>query len=299
LICLVLLATSGGAFAADKLRALVLTGETDLPYHDWRLTTPFLRSLLVNSGRFDVKVEEEVRGITAATLAGYDVLVLNYNGPRWGTTAERAVEDFLRSGKGMIAVHDVSYGPFYGQELRPGKRQMAGEPWLAYADMMGMSWKLANIGHSKRHVFTVKWVDRDHPVSRGLDARFVADDELYHKMHYKPNVHVLASAYSDPKVGGTGNEEPMIWTVPFGTGRVVHITLGHDLLAMSQSGFVEAFARGTEWAGRGAVTLQPGIASALKARDGLCDREIAFIGRCIGAESHGARAISTAASPRI
>lgn len=262
-ICLVLLATTGAAVSAEKIRVLVLTGETDLPYHDWSVTTPFLRSVLANSGRFDVKVEEEVRGITATTLVGYDVVVLNYNGPRWGETAERAVEDFLRSGKGMIAIHCVSYGPFYGQELRPGKRRMAGEPWSAYADMMGVTWKLENIGHSKRHVFPVKWVDRDHPISRGLDETFVANDELYHKMDYRQNVHVLASAYSDPKFGGTGKEEAMIWTVSFGNGRIVHITLGHDRLAMSQPGFVEAFARGTEWAASGAVTLQPGIASAL------------------------------------
>ncbi|MCL4401250.1 MAG: ThuA domain-containing protein, partial [Acidobacteria bacterium] len=116
-------------------------------------------------------------------------------------------------------------------------------------------WKLENVGHAVRHVFSVKWVDRDHPISRGLDPSFLANDELYHKMDFKPNVHVLATAYDDPKRGGTGKEEPIVWTVPFGSGRVVHTSLGHDLSAMVQPGFLAVLARGTEWAATGRVTL--------------------------------------------
>jgi type 1 glutamine amidotransferase len=82
----------------------------------------------------------------------------------------------------------------------------------------------------------------------------VANDELYHKIDLKPNAHVLATALDVPKdQGGTGKEEPVIWTVPYGQGRVVMMVLGHDLLAMSQPGFMDAFARGTEWAATGNV----------------------------------------------
>jgi type 1 glutamine amidotransferase len=124
--------------------------------------------------------------------------------------------------------------------------------------MMGMTWKLENIGHSERHVFAVRWTDRDHPISRDLPPVFTANDELYHKMDYKPGVNVLAVAYSDPKRRGTGKEEPIVWTVRFGRGRVLHTSLGHDLLAMSQPGFIQVLTRGTEWAATNSVTLLPG-----------------------------------------
>ncbi len=261
-LVVLLLAAASCAPAAERLRALILTGETDLPYHDWRESTPFVRQMLENTGRFEVKVAEEVRGLTPATLAGFDVLVLNYNGPRWGEPAERAIEEFVRAGKGMIAIHGVSYGTFYGQvfEKRWTKPPGSGAGWAAYADMMGVTWKPENIGHSARHVFEVKWTDREHPIARGLPPAFLANDELYHKMDHKPNVHVIATAYSDPKKGGTGKNEPIVWTVPFGKGRVVHITLGHDLSAMVQPGFAAVFARGTEWAASSAVTLPVEIA---------------------------------------
>jgi hypothetical protein len=106
----------GAAEETSRLRVLFLTGESDYPNHYWRVTTPFLRSLLQRTGRFDVKVAEEVRGLDDRSLAPYDVLVLNYNGPRWGETTESAVEAFVRNGKGMVAVHGVSYGTFFGME---------------------------------------------------------------------------------------------------------------------------------------------------------------------------------------
>lgn len=239
--------------APQRFRALILTGSSDLPYHDWRVTTPHLRGLLEKTGRFEVTVSEQVAGLGARDLAGYDALVLNYNGPRWGEQTERAVEDFVRAGKGMVAVHGVSYGVFFGQEFqeRRWRRSSRGDPgWRAYAEMLGATWEPENIGHGKRHVFTVRWVDREHLVSQGLEETFLADDELYHRMDLRPNARVLAAAFSDPATGGTGRGEPVIWAVPFGQGRVIHITLGHDVAAMSRPGFVTALVRAAEWVGK-------------------------------------------------
>ena len=58
----------------------------------------------------------------------------------------------------------------------------------------------------------------------------------------------------------------MVWTVPYGQGRVVMITLGHDLLAMTQPGFNELFTRASEWAATGAVL--PAAPAAPEGRGG-------------------------------
>jgi len=92
-------------FKEGAIRVLILTGQNN---HDWRATTPVLRTMLINTGRFDVRVNEEPTGLTSATLAPYDVIILNYNGPRWGRTAEKALEDFVRSGKGLVSVHGAN-----------------------------------------------------------------------------------------------------------------------------------------------------------------------------------------------
>jgi uncharacterized protein len=256
LSCVLGVLSTGELKPADKIRVLVLTGHSDWS-HPWEGTAPFMQGVLMNTGRFDVKLEEEVVGITTATLANYDVLLDYYYGSRWGAETERAVEDFIRSGKGMIGVHGIAYGPFFGQAggSPTEPRRLEGAPWPAFSDMLGMTWKLENIGHARRHVFAVQWVDPEHPICRGLPPTFVANDELYHKIDLKPNAHVIATAFDDPKnPGGTGKTEPVIWTVPFGQGRVVMMVLGHDLLAMSQPGFMDALIRGTEWSATGNVT---------------------------------------------
>src|SRR5215472_14369353 len=84
---------------------------------------------------------------------------------------------------------------------------------------------------------------------------FTVSDELYHNHRMSPDVHVLATAYDDPKNGGTGKDEPMIWTVGYGEGRVLYTALGHDVAAMQEPGFMSTFVRGTEWAATSAVTL--------------------------------------------
>ncbi len=260
--CVIAAVACAWAQSGAKVKVLFLTGEIDAQYHDWRASTEYLRGMLERSGRFEVKVVEQPAGIGAATLKPFDVLVLNYNGPRWGVQTERAVEEFVRGGKGLVSFHGVTYGPFYGQVFDGKWKAGPDGGWSNYAALIGARWAPENIGHGRRHVFEVVWKDRTHPIAQGLPQSFTANDELYHRIDLLPETQVLATASSDAATGGTGKDEPMIWTARFGSGRTMHITLGHDLSAISQSGFVAAFSRGVEWAATGAVGRPAGTAEA-------------------------------------
>jgi len=236
-------------FKPGLIRALVLSGRNN---HDWRTTTPELRKMLEETGKFDVRVNEEPSGMTAETLAAYQVLVLDYNGPRWGDSAERAVAAFVRGGKGMLVVHGASWA-FNGLDVLGDRHVHKGifePPWAEYAAMIGGVWSMdaPPTGHGKRHVFSVRVVNREHRITRGLGETLEADDELYHNMRMRPEAAVLATAFDDPAMGGTGKEEPVLWTVAYGRGRVVHTTLGHDVAAMRKAAFAEPVRRGAEWA---------------------------------------------------
>jgi type 1 glutamine amidotransferase len=255
---LLALALAAAALQAAPLRTLILSGQNN---HNWRATTPYMHDLLTASGRFDVRLEEEPAGITAATLANYDLLVVDYQGPRWGAVAERAVTDFVKSGKGLVVVHGSSYA-FSGLDiLAPGhvKTGRTEPPWLEWAEMVGGTWagNPPAAFHAPRHMFQVKLTEPVHPILRRLDGGFQTLDELYHGMRFLPGAHAIATAYDDPAIGGSGKDEPILVTVNYGRGRVFYTALGHEVPAMQEAGFVITFVRGAEWAATGEVTIPP------------------------------------------
>ena len=80
-------------------------------------------------------------------------------------------------------------------------------------------------------------------------------DELYDMLRGPAvNMHVLATAYADKAKGGTGRHEPMMFTVRFGEGRVLHTPMGHAEYSQECVGFIVTLQRGAEWAATGKVT---------------------------------------------
>lgn len=247
-------------FKPGRVPALILSGSNN---HDWRRTTPFLRQVLEHSGRFDVRVVEEPAGLTATTFAPYQVVILNDQGPRLGKQTEAALAGFVRKGKGLVVVHGASYGfstlgVLGDGDVSTGIREA---PWEEFPALVGGVWSEVSprAAHGVRHTFTVRFTQPEHPIAAGMPASFLATDELYHGLRIHPSAKVLAKAFSASETGGTGQDEPVLWIVEYGGGRVFHTTLGHDLKALVEPGFVATFARGTEWAATGAVTLPPNL----------------------------------------
>jgi type 1 glutamine amidotransferase len=236
----------------NKVQVLVLTGQN---VHDWRGTTPVLKQVLEATGRFEIRVIEEVRGIGPETLAPYQVLLVNYYNrgaqDRWGERAQSAVEEFVKAGKGLVIYH-LSLGAFDG--------------WTEFEKMSGGTWRTNNGHHSARHDFTVDIKDTEHPITHGLEALPVKADELYANLRWQPEgaFHVLATAYDDHALyngrarqptPGAGIHQPILWTTSYGQGRVFVTTMGHGPDEARGQAFGVTLARGAEWAATGKVTL--------------------------------------------
>ena len=246
------------ATAPAKIAVLIVTGQNG---HNWRGTTPLLRKILEDTNKFDVRVTEEFRGAGPETLAPYDLVVLNYferGRPelKWGERANAAFLDFVRSGKGVVVYH-FSMAAFDG--------------WTDYEKLSAANWRPNNGHHSAPHNFVVDIKDQEHPITKGLKLSFPQqNDELYANLRWQPagSYHVLATAYDDhalyqasrtdsrapQPLEGAGANEPMLWTVDYGKGRVFVTALGHDVEQVQTPAFTTTFARGAEWAATGKVT---------------------------------------------
>ena len=96
--------------------------------------------------------------------------------------------------------------------------------------------------------FEVKVIDKENPITKGLD-NFQTDDELYAKLQGTGEIHELVEADSD----WSKKTEPLLFTLPYGQGRVVHNAFGHDRKALMNPSVQKIITRGAEWAASGQV----------------------------------------------
>lgn len=258
------------------VKLLIITGENSYE-HDWTGVNTALRNAFLDSGRFDVRIIEDFSTATAETLEPYDVVLINYLGrwnyidrdeKRWGPVAEQALFDFVENGGGVVIFH-ASFN--MGSPSWPEFERLAGGTMRPF--------------HGSRkappNAFMVHVVDREHPVTEGMREYYWAlMEDMYTNLYWHPDakITVLATAYEDagmyepakagPKyppekytpeklaaMEGMNAENPVVWTVEFGAGRVFCITMGHGPAALDFDGTRGLVVRGAEWAATGDVTI--------------------------------------------
>lgn len=231
---------------ADPIDVLLVTGANN---HDWEWTHASLEAMLEEGGRFAVEVTTSPAETLARreALQRFDVFVLDYNGPRWGEVAEANFLDAVRGGTGVVVVHAAN-NAFRG--------------WKEFEELVCLSWKPGHTGHGRFHEFSVRFEDRDHPITRTLPDFTAHPDELYHRLEHmhEAGFRVLGDALSTEASGGTGEREPMALVRDFGAGRVFHTPLGHvwrdrpeTRASHEDPQFRNLIRRGTEWVATGEV----------------------------------------------
>ena len=201
-------------------------------------------------------------------FADYDVVVTNFgwNAAPWPASTNKALEDYVNGGGGLVVVHaaDNSFGDWDEYNKMIGLGGWGGRtekhgPYVYYNDAGELirDTTAGNGGaHGPQHEFLVQVRDQSHPITQGMPTEWLhAQDELYDRLRGPAeNMKVLATAYSSDEYKGTSRHEPMIITIDYGQGRVFHTPMGHADYSFECVGFIVSFNRGTEWAATGKVT---------------------------------------------
>ncbi len=169
----------------------------------------------------------------AAKLASFDLIVPVITMSSLSTEQERGLLDAVKQGIGIGGWHGGMGDSFRNN---PDYQYMVGGQWVAHP---------GNIID-----YQVDISVPDHPITDGI-APFNMHSEQYY-MHVDPMNSVLATTtfgdQHDSWIGGV--VMPVVWTKPFGKGRVFYCSLGHQASDFDVLEAREIVRRGLLWAAK-------------------------------------------------
>ncbi|WP_461129525.1 PVC-type heme-binding CxxCH protein [Spirosoma aerophilum] len=191
---------------------------------------PQLMAALGSKG-INITYTDKLEDLNAENLNKYDGLLIFANWDSIGKPQEKALLDYVSSGKGLIPVHCASYCFRNSSE---------------YVDKVvgGQFWR------HKMDTIQTHFTQPNNPIVAGLPS-FKAFDETYLHSHLQADNNVLAvrDIKADQAADKPGvKEEPYTWTRQYGKGRVFYTAYGHDERTWSQPGFQQLLERGILWA---------------------------------------------------
>jgi putative membrane-bound dehydrogenase-like protein len=155
------------------------------------------------------------------TLARYDGLIIYANYSHISPEQEKALLDYVASGKGLVALHCASYCFLNSPR---------------YIALVGAQFRSHGSG-----VFRPVVVEPNHPIMRNYDS-FSSWDETYIHTKHNHEGRTVLEVRSDGEV-----KEPWTWVRQHGRGRVFYTAWGHDQRTWSHPGFHNLLERGIRW----------------------------------------------------
>ncbi|MEM0970156.1 MAG: ThuA domain-containing protein, partial [Verrucomicrobiota bacterium] len=179
---------------ADKIRVLIADGPQKA--HNHEETTPVLTQILEKVPLFEVDHSRSSKescedGSYQPDFHAYDVIVINegFGAADWPEATQRAFEDYMAKGGGMVSVHAanncwpnwVEYNKMTGVGGWGGRNEESG-PYLYLNDkgeVIRDDSKGKGGAHGPQHEFEIVVRDTEHPIMKGLPSSFPhGPDEL-------------------------------------------------------------------------------------------------------------------------
>ncbi len=248
----------------QKIKVLLITGNL-MPMHDYRRVNDVLRVSLEATGCFTVRITEEAHGITAGTLAPYDMVLMNYDGLEEGVrrggngrsipaaggargtgvsgpfrplgdTTANALSDFVSAGHGIFFFHTACCG-------EP-------EQWPdSYNEMLGSRYGVREIKPYREPGYRViTHHESGHPVTEGVAPDWrIADDDFLNNVTLSEGSTLIASIH-DPV---NNYDAPVMWCKHYGAGRSFACALGHQEDTIRRLDFCRLLIHACDWCATG------------------------------------------------
>lgn len=234
-------ASAQSVYGKRQVTALALTGDR---YHNIDYVRTALGKTLVRDLGISIDFTDELSLLTAPTLKQYKLLIMLRDGMIWPGGYEgaggrgavvsdppiikfdqtpvywmtveqgKAVKEFVQNGGGALFYHNVTYISPQNQEFR---------------DVLGAVTR----EHPPLRPFKVKIVNKEHPITRGVNDFVVTDEQHFVKYEKDPKYILMESVNEDGLTWrDAGTSSVAGWAYDYGKGRVCYLAPGHVITAL-------------------------------------------------------------------
>jgi len=141
----------------------------------------------------------------------------------------KAIREFVQAGNGLYAYHNSSNVSLFSKNFR---------------EVMGGAY----LGHPALRPFQVKVVNREHPITQGVQDFMVNDEQHYVTYDKESKYVILRSENIDGlNYGSHGATAIGGWAYDYGKGRVVFTAVGHTIHALWQPEYFKIQKNAVRW----------------------------------------------------
>jgi type 1 glutamine amidotransferase len=234
-------ASAQSIYGKRQVTALTLTGDR---YHNIDYVRTALGKTLVKDLGISIDFTDELSLLTAPNLKPYKLLIMLRDGMVWPggyegqggrgaivseppiskfdqtpvywITAEqgKAVKEFVQNGGAALFYHNVTYISPHNEDFR---------------DVLGAVTR----EHPPLRPFKVKIVNKEHPITRGVNDFMVTDEQHFVKYEKDPKYVLMESVNEDGLTWrDAGASSVAGWAYDYGKGRVCYLAPGHVITAL-------------------------------------------------------------------
>ena len=141
----------------------------------------------------------------------------------------RAVKEFVAGGGAALFMHNVTNVALYNDDFR---------------EVLGAAYQ----GHPPIRPFRVRILNRDHPITRGVNDFTVTDEQHYMEYQLDPRYLLMESVNEDGLTyRDLGATAAAGWAYEHGQGRVCYFSPGHLITAMWNPEYVKLQHNAVRW----------------------------------------------------
>ncbi len=231
------------AISAEQFKVLVFTKTTGWHHESILDAVSAVRSLS-EKHHFEMEWHEDASRINDDNLQQFDaIMFLSTSGDILNDDQKRAMEKFIRSGKGFIGVHSASDTEYDWEWYT----QLVGRMFEIHPVIQTASLQLEsrNFPGLERMPDSLLWTDEWYDLSpekvEGLNYLLSVDERSYD----------TKSDWGDKKGDGMGDFHPISWYHDFDGGRSFYTALGHLPAVYKNELFLDHLYGGIYWAATG------------------------------------------------